>query len=413
MATIMVLLQPENPEIADWQGRIIYRISRAGEVCDYVSAYLLKKTEWIQECGKVIWNGASMHRREELKRVSEMIIRETTALRNIIRNIEEGGGITASNIKSKFENYLETYRTGNFIRRLENCLRKSGRVRTAETYRSAWNAFRHFLESRVAWINGGHESDIHLLHITPELMQIFEGWMRSRGLVANTTSFYLRILRSVYNQAVAEEAVDDCRPFRRVYTGVERTVKRALSIRTLRRIRELNLTERPDLAYARDMFMLSFYLRGMSIIDMAFLRKSDLVGNILTYRRRKTGQLLTIRWTSEMQEILQRYSNKDSVYLLPIIRRSGVKGLYVYRHACRRINYDLKRVAEIIGFHGNLTLYVARHSWASVARTKGIPLSVISEGMGHESEMTTRIYLAELDSSVVDRANNLILKALG
>ena len=59
-----------------------------------------------------------------------------------------------------------------------------------------------------------------------------------------------------------------------------------------------------------------------------------------------------------------------------------------------------------------LTLYVARHSWASAARTKGVPVSVISEGMGHESESTTRIYLASLDTSAVDRANSLIISAL-
>ena len=59
-----------------------------------------------------------------------------------------------------------------------------------------------------------------------------------------------------------------------------------------------------------------------------------------------------------------------------------------------------------------LTLYVARHSWASAARSKGIPLSVISEGMGHDSEATTRIYFATLDTAAVDRANTLILDSL-
>ena len=60
-----------------------------------------------------------------------------------------------------------------------------------------------------------------------------------------------------------------------------------------------------------------------------------------------------------------------------------------------------------------LTMYVARHSWASAARANGIPLSVISEGMGHDSEATTQIYLACLDTAVVDRANNLIISSLG
>lgn len=57
-------------------------------------------------------------------------------------------------------------------------------------------------------------------------------------------------------------------------------------------------------------------------------------------------------------------------------------------------------------------MYVARHTWASVARSKHIPISVISEGMGHDSEVTTQIYLASLDHSVVDRANAMILRGL-
>ena len=59
-----------------------------------------------------------------------------------------------------------------------------------------------------------------------------------------------------------------------------------------------------------------------------------------------------------------------------------------------------------------LTMYVARHSWASAAKAKGIPVSVISEGMGHDSESTTQIYLASLDTSIVDSANSIILNSL-
>lgn len=349
-----------------------------------------------------------------LKSMEEMILREWSALKQLAWELENSGtDVEAMDIVSAFERFMEDYRLGVFMHRLETGLRGSGRVRTAQTYRSAFNSLRTFLRDRPEGYNGGYIGDLHLLHLTPDLMQAYEGWMRRRSLVPNSISFYMRILRAVYNQALEDGMIQDCQPFRRVYTGVERTVKRALPIRMIRCIRELNLSDAPELAYARDMFMLSFYLRGMSLVDMSFLRKTDLVGNCLTYRRRKTGQLLTVRWTKEMQEILQRYEANESEYLLPIIRRTGVNGLYVYRHACRRINCGLKHVAVRAGFRGNLTMYVARHSWASAARSKGIPVSVISEGMGHDSESTTRIYLAELDSSVVDRANAVILKALG
>lgn len=168
----------------------------------------------------------------------------------------------------------------------------------------------------------------------------------------------------------------------------------------------------PALDFARDMFLISFYLRGMSFIDMAFLRKADLVNGYITYRRRKTGQQLIIEWTKEMQFILDKYPDNVTDYLLPIIKNPGTNEIYTYRNVGYNINHNLKKIAQMVGISIPLTLYVARHSWASAAKAKGIPISIISEGMGHDSETTTQIYLASLDSSVVDKANSLILKSL-
>lgn len=157
---------------------------------------------------------------------------------------------------------------------------------------------------------------------------------------------------------------------------------------------------------------MSFYLRGMSFIDMAYLKKTDLKNGHIVYRRRKTGQQLIIKWTKEMQMILDKYPENKSDYLLPIIRNIGTNERYSYRNTGYNINRNLKNIAAMVGITIPLTLYVARHSWASAAKSKGIPLSIISEGMGHDSENTTKIYLASLDTSIVDKANALILKSL-
>lgn len=101
-----------------------------------------------------------------------------------------------------------------------------------------------------------------------------------------------------------------------------------------------------------------------------------------------------------------------SDYLLPVIRNPDINERCTYRNIGYNINHNLKKIAKMIGVTIPLTLYVARHSWASAAKAKGIPISVISEGMGHDSEATTQIYLASLDTSVVDKANSLILKSL-
>ncbi len=180
----------------------------------------------------------------------------------------------------------------------------------------------------------------------------------------------------------------------------------------MRKISDLDLSRQPDLAYARDLFLLSFYLRGMSFIDMAFLRKSDLHGNNLSYRRHKTGKLLSVKWTKEMQSIVNRYSKGRSEYLLPILQTDPDNSRIAYKNISYNINRKLKIIARMAKIDIPLTFYCARHTWASIAHSEGIPITIISEGMGHRSENTTRIYLASLDSSTIDKANRSIIKLL-
>lgn len=290
----------------------------------------------------------------------------------------------------------------DFMRDIIVRLRQNGRIRTAETYRAALSSFRAFRDG----------NDIGLNQLSSEIMESYEAWQKSKGNSLNTVSFYTRILRAAYHRAVEDGLIEDRKPFRHVYTGVGTTVKRALPLPVIRAIKALDLSDKPKLDFARDMFIMSFMLRGMSFVDMAYLRKTDLTAGYVTYRRRKTGQQLRIRWTEEMQAVVNKYPENESDYLLPIIRRKEVNERKAYKNAGYNINYNLRYVGGMIGVLSPLTLYVARHSWASAAQAKGVPVSVISEGMGHGSEATTRIYLASLDTSVIDNANSLILKCL-
>lgn len=280
-------------------------------------------------------------------------------------------------------------------------LKQLDKVRTSETYTAALASFMKFREGQ----------DILLCEIDGNTMMLYEAWLKGKGICPNTVSFYMRILRAVYNRAVEKELTEQKHPFKHVYTGIGKTVKRAIPLKAIKHIKELDLTLKPHLDYARDMFLFSFYTRGMSFIDMAYLKKSDLKNGIITYRRRKTGQQLSVKWEKCMEDIIAKYGeNTATRYLLPIITTPCSDERTQYRNAICRINVALKDVAGLAGLDIPLTMHVARHCWASVAKSKNIPLSVISEGMGHDSEETTRIYLASLDTSVVDKANSLILK---
>ena len=246
-----------------------------------------------------------------------------------------------------------------------------------------------------------------------DMMMAYEAYLKRSGVSPNSSSFYMRNLRAVYNRAVEKELTTQRYPFKHVYTGVEKTLKRAVPLKTIKQIKEMDLSMNPTLGFARDMFLFSFYTRGMSFVDMAYLRKKDLNGNILSYRRRKTGQQLFIKWEMCMQEIVDKYDNPLSQYLLPIIKPlSEIDERKQYIYTAHNINRSLKVIGNQLGLSVSLTMYVSRHAWASIAKSKNVPISVISEGMGHDSEATTRIYLASLDTMAIDKANSMILKSL-
>ena len=152
-------------------------------------------------------------------------------------------GQTAVTERKSFFSYMK-------IAALE--LRRSGNLRTSETYTAAMNSFRKFLKGR----------DIMVDEIDSSIISSYESWLKDRGVCPNSTSFYMRNLRAAYNKAAAGGLTPQRQPFRYVYTGVERTHKRAVPLETIRRLRDLDLTASGAAGFARDMFMLSFYTRG-------------------------------------------------------------------------------------------------------------------------------------------------------
>ncbi|WP_289772948.1 site-specific integrase [uncultured Duncaniella sp.] len=400
MASIKVKFRPST--VADHEGTIYYQIIHERKVRQLLSDYKVFPTEW-DEFRSMVTTTQKSERKAFILSIRERIRWDVERLNKIDKKLDANGlTYTADDVIDEFNRYANEYSLFNFMESIIVKLKQNGKVRTSETYKSALSSFKKFRQ----------DEDIMLDCLTSEIMEAYEAWHKGRGVAPNTISFYTRILRAVYNRAVEDDIIENRNPFKHVYTGVDKTVKRALPLPVIKKIKALDLSLNSSLDYARDMFLMSFYLRGMSFIDMAFLKKSDLKNGYITYRRRKTGQQLIIEWTKEMQMIIDKYPENATDYLLPIIRNPGTNERCTYRNMGYNINHNLKKIAKMVGVQMSLTLYVARHSWASAAKAKGISLSVISEGMGHDSETTTQIYLASLDTSIVDRANSLILKSL-
>lgn len=400
MASIKVKFRPGVYE--DREGRIFYQIIHGREVRKLSSDYRLYNKEWDCRRSRIIVSGDS-DRREYLRTIWTRIRWDTQRFKRIILGFTiRGSDFSVDDIVEEFviqqkEQSFFSFMEAEIIR-----LQQLGRQRTSETYTCALNSFRRFRKDEEVVFDG----------FDTELMESYESYLSDKGLIPNSISFHMRILRAVYNRAVEKGITDDKKPFRRVYTGIDKTIRRAVNVDTIRKIKGAELGDNPKLEYARDMFLLSFYFRGMSFVDMAYLRKADLSDGQISYRRRKTGQLVKIKWTSEMQEVLGKYSENDTEYLLPIITSKDSSVYSQYRSKQFQINKGLKEIAEKIGLNMALTLYCSRHSWASIAKAEGIPIGVISDALGHDSELTTRIYLSTLDTSAVDNANDEILKLL-
>lgn len=389
--------------VAGREGSLYYQIIHERKPRQMPTDYHLFPSEWDAKACRPA-SPASSERAAMIASIRELIRWDIDLLNKIIRCLDfRGMPYSTDDIIEEFSRLTRANSLFNFMQVMIARLRGNGKIRTSETYVATLNSFKKFREG----------DDIRMDTITSAVIEGYQGWLLSQGISPNTISFYMRILRAVYNRAVEEQLVENRHPFRRVYTGTEKTAKRGLSLAVIKKIYLLDLSGKRSLEFARDIFILSFMLRGMSFVDMAMLKKTDLKDGRLTYRRRKTGQLLSIEWTKEMQSILDKWPVNESRYLLPIIKNDESKPRYVYKNVGEKVNKGLKKIAEIADIGVTLTMYVARHSWASIAKAEGVPIALISEGLGHEKESTTRIYLATLDSSAIDRANGMILGCLG
>lgn len=400
MASIKVIFRASSRQSHD--GTLYYRVIQKRKVRQIHTGIRISRDEWDESLSAVSVKGDAA-RQEQLRAVRQRLRDNLTRLERIVAALDrDGGEYSAGDVA---ERYLSPDSVVGFISFTRNVIadcREIGRASAADHYATALNSLIRF--------NG--DSEIPFDSIDSRLIERYEQYLKGNGLRPNTISYYMRKLRAIYNIAVDRDMTARREPFRHVYTGVAKTTKRAVPIEVIRSLRAMDLTGDPLSALARDMFVFSFYTRGMSFIDMAYLTWHDIQGGILTYRRHKTGQELKIEWLPAMQEIVDRHAVEGSDYLLPLIKPGGGNARRQYLSAAHLVNRRLKKLGRRLGLPEPLTMYRARHSWASIARDNNYPMSIISQGMGHDSERTTTIYLSSIDASKVDKANSEIISLL-
>lgn len=268
---------------------------------------------------------------------------------------------------------------------------------TLSAYRSTYSRLVKFV---------GDDNKLLFSDITSFFLNNFILSLRKAELKENSINHYCRILRAVYNKAYAENisGTEANSPFRKVSFSSVSTVKRAIDGKSMKKIIHADMKNNYQLQWAKNIFLFSFYSRGMSFVDMACLKHSNIIDGVIYYRRKKTGHPLRVKIVPQLQQIIDSYRS-DSPYVLPILSNDN-KSLYnTYRNELRKYNNRLKQLSVELNLESPLTSYVARHSWATLARENGMPVSIISEGLGHNSEKVTYIYLDALNPKQLDSYN--------
>lgn len=328
---------------------------------------------------------------------SDLRQRRKAILANAARLEKSGFEYTVNDLH---ENHMKTHnvRFLEYMKEQISVKRKSGKDGTAAAYVSTLNSFRLFLGNK----------DVNVSDVSPKLVRQYADFLSENRVSSNTMGYYMRNLKAVYNRIVSDGFKRDCDyPFKEIRTTIGKTPKRAIDRTTLTRIAALGFDPASEkyMELARDIFMFSFYCRGSAFVDIIHLKTSDISSGVIVFHRQKSKQLVRIAVIPQLEVLVNKYNN-DTEYVFPFLDVKSPQSLYAqYRRALQRINYGLKFVGSRVGLDYPLTTYLARHTWATLVKNLGVPVSVISEGLGHTSERTTRIYLKEFDTEVLDKVN--------
>jgi len=294
-----------------------------------------------------------------------------------------------------------------FWKEIVDEMNSAGRTGNARANRDSSNSLKNFTKS----------TQLTFKEVTPSFLEKYEVFLRSRGGHDGGIGVRMRAIRALYNRAINRNIVKaDFYPFR-IYKLSKlkgKGLKKALSIEQMHSIVNMDIANYPQLLHSRNYFVFSFYSRGMNFADIMKLEWNDIKDDRIYYTRSKTKGNFIVKILPPVREIFDYYqaNSRGTKYVFPILLRNDLNPNQLENRkskALKKFNKDLKVIASICNIDKIVSSYVARHSFANCLKQKGVPTDVISESMGHQDITTTKAYLKELDSGIIDEANELLL----
>lgn len=400
MATVKVVLNRDRKKRCGGYSLVIQIIHKRIRRVIY-TPYVLKEEEFDSDKQKAVYMGSGGFSRKQIREINNFVDKKRCEVEKII------AVISARNPTYTSEDVVWKYRQDQSDKYLITFFERLIEKREASDKMGTGRALRSTLRSLERYIG---RKEVVFSDIDHNFVKDFQSYLYGTGVVQNTVSFYMRNFQTIYNLAYNSGIeMGDNNAFRKIQIRHSKTVKRALKQAVIEKIAKLDLSHSEPLDKARDLFMFSFYTRGMCFVDIVYLKHADIVDGVIRYRRHKTFQHLQVAVTAPLQKLIDKYGG-DPIYVLPFLNESGQPTLYKKYQAVYGLFYrNLKELQKILGISTSLTFHVARHSWATIAKEQGAPTSAISEGLGHSSEKTTIIYLKEFDSSIIDKINEKIV----
>ena len=359
-----------------------------------------------QSSQKIHWNESKKEVRssykgtESVKFLNNLLLSEVAKAQEIINRLHFKGELDFLSIKqlkakivkkSKYESFFE------YGLEIAKDLRVAQRYGTARNYEGVIGILKVF----------NKQKDLKFNELNLDFLKRFERFHLSKpGNTQNGLASYMRTIKATYNKGIKDDIIErEYYPFLKYQIKTTPTEKRAIKVEYIRKILEFKLDEEHHLFHYRNYFLLSYMTMGMSFIDMAFLRRKDIVDDRIKFQRRKTSKIYDIKITDQMRVILKFYLSKKKKieFILPVLKRDTLELQYKdAQWGLKNYNKGLKEIANLCDIEERLTSYVSRHSFATHALFKNIPLAAISAMLGHSKLSTTQIYLKSLPSNVLD-----------
>jgi site-specific recombinase XerD len=258
--------------------------------------------------------------------------------------------------------------------------------------------------------------DLGFQDIDYSLLDDFAHHLSLKGLKQNSISNYFRSIRAIYNKAIKAKIIERANyPFTEISIRTEKTAKRAISKDDIIKLRQLNLEANSTAERSLKYFLLSFYLRGISFTDLAYLKQSNIIDGKVVYKRRKTHKDYSIKLFPETQVLLEQLHVNGSKYLLPILPNDALEDSIatkkIIRQFIKTTNKYLKRLSEIAELGSPVTTYTSRHSLGTIAKRLGYSNELIAEALGHEyGNKITNTYLDTFDTDVLDSMHKHVIE---